>query len=64
VYDENEEYLGVLKDVIVTGANDVYDIALEDGRSLLLPAIKQCVLAVDMEQRKMKIHILDGLLDE
>ena len=47
VYDENEEYLGVLKDVIVTGANDVYDIALEDGRSLLLPAIKQCVLAVD-----------------
>ena len=63
VYDENEEYLGVLKDVIVTGANDVYDIALEDGRSLLLPAIKQCVLAVDMEQRKMKIHILDGLLD-
>ncbi len=56
VYDENEEYLGVLK--------DVYDIALEDGRSLLLPAIKQCVLAVDMEQRKMKIHILDGLLDE
>ncbi len=64
VYDENEEYLGVLKDVIVTGANDVYDIALEDGRSLLLPAIKQCVLAVDMEQRKMKVHILDGLLDE
>lgn len=64
VYDENEEYLGVLKDVIVTGANDVYDIALEDGRNLLLPAIKQCVLAVDMEQRKMKIHILDGLLDE
>lgn len=64
VYDENEEYLGVLKDVIVTGANDVYDIALEDGRSLLLPAIKQCVLAVDMEQRKMKVHILGGLLDE
>jgi len=64
VYDETDEYLGVLKDVIVTGANDVYDIALEDGRRLLLPAIKQCVLDVDMEQRKMKVHILDGLLDE
>lgn len=64
VYDENEAYLGVLKDVIVTGANDVYDVALEDGRSLLLPAIKQCVLEVDMEQRKMKVHVLDGLLDE
>lgn len=64
VYDENEEYLGVLKDVIVTGANDVYDIALENGRSLLLPAIKQCVLEVDMEQHKMKVHVLEGLLDE
>ena len=63
VYDERDEYMGVLKDVIVTGANDVYDIALEDGRTLLLPAIKQCVLAVDMEQRKMKVHVLDGLLD-
>lgn len=64
VYDENEEYLGVLKDVIVTGANDVYDIALEDGRSLLLPAIKQCVLEVDMGQHQMKVHVLEGLLDE
>lgn len=64
VYDENEEYLGVLKDVIVTGANDVYDVALENGRSLLLPAIKQCVLEVDMEQHKMKVHVLEGLLDE
>ena len=63
VYDENDEYMGVLKDVIVTGANDVYEIALEDGRTLLLPAIKQCVLDVDMEQRKMKVHVLDGLLD-
>lgn len=63
VYDENDAYMGVLKDVIVTGANDVYEIALEDGRTLLLPAIKQCVLDVDMEQRKMKIHVLDGLLD-
>lgn len=63
IYDEQDAYMGVLKDVIVTGANDVYEIALEDGRTLLLPAIKQCVLDVDMEQRKMKVHVLDGLLD-
>ena len=63
VHDEKDAYMGILKDVIVTGANDVYEIALEDGRTLLLPAIKQCVLDVDMEQRKMKIHVLDGLLD-
>lgn len=63
IYDEQDAYMGVLKDVIVTGANDVYEIALEDGRTLLLPAIKQCVLDVDMEQRRMKVHVLDGLLD-
>ena len=63
IYDEQDAYMGVLKDVIVTGANDVYEIALEDGRTLLLPAIKQCVLDVDIEQRRMKVHVLDGLLD-
>lgn len=63
IYDEQDVYMGMLKDVIVTGANDVYEIALEDGRTLLLPAIKQCVLDVDMEQRRMKVHVLDGLLD-
>ncbi len=63
IYDEQDAYMGVLNDVIVTGANDVYEIALEDGRTLLLPAIKQCVLDVDIEQRRMKVHVLDGLLD-
>lgn len=54
---------GTLKDVIETGANDVYVIELSDGRELLLPAIKECVLSVDIENGEMKIHLLDGLLD-
>ncbi len=63
VFDENEQELGVLTDVITTGANDVYEIKMKDGRELLLPAIKQCILDVDIEGRKMKVHVLDGLLD-
>ena len=63
VYDENEQELGVMTDVISTGANDVYEIKMKDGRELLLPAIKQCILDVDVEGRKMKVHVLDGLLD-
>lgn len=61
----NEEgcRIGVLKRVMETGANDVYVIDLDDGRELLLPAIRQCVLEVDVEAGFMKIHILDGLLD-
>ena len=42
---------------------DVYVIDLTDGRELLLPAIKQCVLKVDVEAGVMMIHILEGLLD-
>ena len=45
-----------------TGANDDYVIELEDGRELLLPPIKECMLPVDMVVGFMKIHVLEGLL--
>ena len=63
VVDEEKGLEGTLEDVLQTGANDVYEITLSDGRNLLLPAIKDCVLAVDMENEVIKIHILEGLLD-
>ena len=63
VYDENNQYLGILTNVIETGANDVYEVKFEDGKEVLFPAIKQCILDVDMENRKMKVHIMEGLLD-
>ena len=63
VIDEEKGLEGLVDDVIQTGANDVYDITLADGRDLLLPAIKDCVLNVDIESRVIKIHILEGLLD-
>lgn len=62
VLDEEEQEIGVLREVIETGANDVYAIDLADGRELLLPAIRQCILAVDVEAGFIKIHILEGLL--
>ena len=63
VISDDNSLRGILKDVIQTGANDVYVIDLEDGRQLLLPAIKECVLMVDLDENIMKIHVLDGLLD-
>ena len=63
VQNEFGEPLGVLKEVLETGANDVYVITLSDGRELLLPAIKQCILEVFIEEGYMKVHVLDGLLD-
>lgn len=64
VQDEDGTEIGTLYDVIETGANDVYAVRLHDGREFLLPAIKQCVLEVDVESGFIRIHILEGLLDE
>lgn len=63
VQDEDGTELGTVKDVIETGANDVYEVEMVDGRSLLLPAIKQCILNVDVENGMMQVHVLEGLLD-
>lgn len=63
VIAEEEKLEGILKDVMETGANDVYVIELSNGRELLLPAIKECVLSVDIEKGEMQIHLLEGLLD-
>lgn len=63
VISEDDSLKGKLTDVTQTGANDVYVIMLEDGRELLLPAIKDCILDVDLEKNRMTIHVLDGLLD-
>lgn len=64
VRNEDGTPIGVLNSVLETGANDVYVIGLFDGRELLLPAIKQCVLEVNVEAGYIRIHILEGLLDE
>ena len=63
VYTEDESYLGVLKDVLATGANDVYEVKMENGKDVLIPAIRQCILDVDVENGIMKVHLLEGLLE-
>ena len=63
VCDEEGKLIGTLKDVISTGANDVYAVETPEGREVLFPAIRQCVLDVDTEARKMTVHVMEGLLD-
>lgn len=64
VITDEEKDFGVLKEVMITGANDVYVVETLDGKEVLLPAIKQCILEVDIENQLMKVHIMKGLLDE
>lgn len=63
VYTEDDSLLGTLSDVLQTGANDVYEVDMTDGRKVLIPAIRQCILAVDIDQAVMKVHLLEGLLE-
>ena len=62
VYTEDGEAFGVLKDVLETGANDVYIIDSSKHGEVLVPAIKQCILDVDIEGQKMTIHLMEGLV--
>ncbi|MEY8337352.1 ribosome maturation factor RimM [Lachnospiraceae bacterium 62-35] len=63
VRTEDGEFLGKLKDVLFTGANDVYVVEMESRKELLIPAIKECILKVDLEEQEIIVHLLDGLLD-
>ena len=63
VVDEEDKTVGILKDVLSTGANDVYVIGMENGKEVLIPAIKQCILKVDVEAGYIRVHFMEGLLD-
>lgn len=61
VVTEDGTPFGVLTDIMETGANDVYVVKTEEHGEVLLPAIKECILDVDIEEQKMTIHVMNGL---
>ena len=63
VEDEEGNALGVLRDVLETGANDVYLVSRPGEKDLMLPAIKDCIRVVDLESGIMRVRVLPGLLD-
>jgi 16S rRNA processing protein RimM len=62
VMTDTNEKLGILNEVLETGANDVYVVVQEDGKEILLPAIADVVLDVNMSDRVVKVHLIDGLI--
>lgn len=63
VYTDEGEHLGQVSEIIETGANDVYVVHGPRGE-VLLPAIEECVLDVDIEAKKITVHVMDGLLPD
>lgn len=60
VFTEEDEFLGILEDIIFTGANDVYVIK-NNEKQILIPAIKQCILDVNVSKKTMIVKLLEGL---
>lgn len=62
ITDEGIEF-GTLEEVMQTGANDVYVVKMKNGKEVLLPSIKECILDVNVEEKKITVHIMEGLID-
>ena len=61
VRDEEGNAVGVLEDVMSTGANDVY-IVRKDGQEILIPAIHQCIIQVDLKRNLMIVRLMEGMV--
>lgn len=62
VVTDEETVLGELTEVLVTSANDVYVVKMNNGKEILLPSIKECILDIDPENKIIKVHVMAGLL--
>ncbi len=62
VVTDTDEHLGTLKDIMKTGANNVYIVNGDNGKDILLPDIDECILSKDVENKLIKVHIMKGLI--
>ncbi len=60
ITDEGEK-LGTLVEILTTAANDVYVVSTEQGKEILIPSIKECILDIDTDNKKITVHLLEGL---
>ena len=64
VIDENEHYLGTIKEIMSPGANDVWIVEKPNKAELLLPVIDDVIKSVDLDKQEVHIEMMDGLDDE
>lgn len=62
IYTEGGELLGKLDDIFSTGSNDVYVVKNSEGKQILLPAISDVIKNIDLEQKKIVVNLIEGLL--
>ncbi|MDO5556375.1 MAG: ribosome maturation factor RimM [Clostridia bacterium] len=64
VYTEQNETLGKIIEVFSTKSNDIYVVKNEEGKQILLPAIKDVIKNVDITNKIIKVNLLQGLIED
>ena len=62
VFTEEGEKLGILEDIFNTGSNDIYVVKNDLGKQILLPAIEEVIKKIDIENKKIIVHLIKGLI--
>lgn len=62
VVDASGGLLGKVSEILVTGANDVYVVTAEDGKEILIPALKHVLRKIDLEAGIITVDLPDGLI--
>jgi 16S rRNA processing protein RimM len=62
VFSEEGELIGVVTDILSTGANDVWEIKAKGGKKHYIPYIEDVVKEIDVDEKKIIIHVMEGLL--
>lgn len=66
IIDDKDEVIGELVDVMQTGANDVYLVKTVEkfgAKEIMIPGIKDCIKEINIEDKKIKVHLMEGLMD-
>lgn len=63
VLNESNETIGVVTDVIQNSAQDIYQIKMQNGKQFLLPAVKEFILSVNIEEKTMIVRLIEGLVE-
>jgi len=58
-----DKEIGEISDVLKTGANDVYTVKTSEGREVYIPAVKEFIKKIDLDNKTMEINLIDGILD-
>ena len=62
VYTDENELLGTIQDIFNTGSNDIYVVKNELGKQILLPGISDVIKKVDLENKRIIVHLIQGLI--